>query len=212
VAETTALRESVPEGPNGPRRLPHRAADTAYPARMSDIVPDDKDWTWTLSRTCPECGITAGRIGAGDIADLVLAWTDPWPAVLTRTDVRDRPAAATWSPLEYACHVRDVCRLFEERLRSMLEEDGPTFANWDQDETAVRDRYGEQDPAVVAEQLADAAGALAARYAAVADGQWDRVGTRSNGSRFTVLTLGQYGLHDIGHHLVDVGDRPPERP
>jgi hypothetical protein len=39
----------------------------------------------------------------------------------------------------------------------------------------------------------------------VGDGQWDRRGLRSNGSQFTVLTLGQYFLHDLAHHLVDVG-------
>ncbi|HET6968280.1 MAG TPA: DinB family protein, partial [Ornithinibacter sp.] len=30
-------------------------------------------------------------------------------------------------------------------------------------------------------------------------------GHRSDGSEFTVLTLGQYGLHDLAHHLWDVG-------
>jgi hypothetical protein len=29
----------------------------------------------------------------------------------------------------------------------MLEQDDPLFPNWDQDETAVRERYGDQDPA-----------------------------------------------------------------
>ena len=71
-----------------------------------------------------------------------------WPAVLGRPDARNRPSADRWSPLEYACHVRDVFRLFDMRLHRMLDEDDPTFANWDQDETAVADRYGEQDPTV----------------------------------------------------------------
>ncbi len=50
-----------------------------------------------------------------------------------------------WSPLEYACHVRDVFPLFDERLVLMLAQDGPQYANWDQDATAV-ERYAEQDP------------------------------------------------------------------
>ena len=29
-------------------------------------------------------------------------------------------------------------------------------------------------------------------------------GTRSNGSSFTIATLGQYTLHDVVHHLADV--------
>ena len=39
---------------------------------------------------------------------------------------------------------------------------------------------------------------------AVRDDQWGRTGLRSDGSEFTVLTLGQYFLHDLAHHLVDV--------
>ncbi len=40
---------------------------------------------------------------------------------------------------------------------------------------------------------------------AVRDDQWDLRGTRSNGSKFTVATLGIYLVHDIEHHLHDVG-------
>ena len=52
--------------------------------------------------------------------------------------------------------MRDVFRLFDARLGLMLDEDDPLFANWDQDETAVAERYGDQDPAVVAAELAAA--------------------------------------------------------
>jgi hypothetical protein len=172
----------------------------------ADAVPgDDKDWTWTLERPCPECGFEAAAVAAADIGGLVRACTDPWPVVLGRPDVGERPDPATWSALEYACHVRDVCRLFDQRLRSMLERDDPEFENWDQDETARAERYREQQPAEVAEQLTAAAGRWADAYDAVGPEEWDRTGTRSNGSHFTVLTLGQYGLHDLAHHLHDVG-------
>ncbi|WP_392543886.1 DinB family protein [Oryzobacter telluris] len=171
--------------------------------------PDDKDWTWVLREPCPECGVSVGTVAGAEIAGQVRAYTDPWAAVLARPDAAVRPAPATWSPLEYACHVRDVCRLFDERLRLMLEHDSPRFANWDQDETAVAERYDAQDPATVAGELSAAAGAWAASWAAVPNDAWDRPGFRSNGSEFTVLTLGQYGLHDLAHHLHDVGvDHP----
>ncbi len=173
------------------------------------LVPDTKDWTWTLHTQCPDCGFEAASVPAADIATLVTASTDPWPEVLARPDAKDRPDPATWSPLEYACHVRDVCRLFEQRVRLMLTQEAPVFANWDQDETAVAQRYGEQDPAVVARELVEAAAGLAGAYAAVPDSAWGRTGLRSDGSEFTVLTLGQYALHDLVHHLRDVGVRTP---
>jgi two-component system chemotaxis response regulator CheB len=39
------------------------------------------------------------------------------------------------------------------RLQLLLTQDDPEFENWDQDATAVAERYGEQDPAVVAAEL-----------------------------------------------------------
>jgi hypothetical protein len=169
------------------------------------LVPDTKDWTWTLHERCPDCGFDARSVPPEDIPSRVTAYADPWPRVLARPDAASRPDPATWSPLEYACHVRDVCRLFEQRLRLMLTEDSPTFANWDQDETAVAQRYAEQDPALVARELAESAAGLAGAYAGVPDDAWGRTGLRSDGSQFTVLTLGRYGLHDLAHHLWDVG-------
>ena len=78
--------------------------------------------------------------------------------MLGRPTPRVRPAPGIWSPLEYACHVRDVHRLFAERVALMLAQDEPRFDNWDQDETAVASRYAEQDPATVDAELVEAAG------------------------------------------------------
>jgi hypothetical protein len=173
------------------------------------ITPDDKDWTWTLRERCPDCGFTAAEVPAPEIAALVREFTDPWPGVLAAPAAAQRPDPSTWSPLEYACHVRDVCRLFEQRLGLMLTHDAPTFDNWDQDETAVADRYGEQHPATVAGEVTASGASFAQAYAQVPDDGWTRTGIRSNGSVFTVLTLGQYGLHDLRHHLWDVGVGSP---
>ncbi len=172
------------------------------------ITPDDKDWTWTLESECRECGFAAGDVAPGDIAQLVLAFTAPWPEVLARPDAHARRDETTWSPLEYGAHVRDVCRIFTERVGLMRDEDSPTFANWDQDQSAVDDDYAGQDPRTVADEIASAATGLSAAYESVDAGEWERSGIRSNGSRFTVLTLGQYGLHDLRHHLWDVDAEP----
>ena len=168
------------------------------------IVPDDKDWTWVLERPCPECGFDARAVTEADVVPLLRANVDAWPAVLARDDVRVRQADDRWSPLEYACHVRDVYRLYRHRLGLMLDQDDPTYPNWDQDATAVEDRYAEQDPAVVSTELADAGNALADAFAAVTGDQWSRTGTRSDGARFTVDTFARYLVHDPIHHLWDV--------
>ena len=166
--------------------------------------PDDKDWTWTLQRPCPECGFDTAGVEPVAIPALVRDAASRWPDVLARPDATVRPAPRTWSPLEYACHIRDVHRVFRERLELMLAEDDPAFPNWDQDATALAERYWEQDPAVVATEVTETGEALADAYSRVGDDQWNRTGVRSNGSTFTVESLGRYVLHDLFHHLWDV--------
>ncbi|MET0146278.1 MAG: DinB family protein [Ilumatobacteraceae bacterium] len=168
------------------------------------VPSDDKDWTWVLERPCPECGLHAGEVDVLAVPDLVLANAAGFQLVLTAPNARRRPEPDVWSPLEYACHVRDVHRLYAERLAQMLTEVDPRFANWDQDETAVADRYGEQEPAVVSDELMAAATTIADALRAVAGDQWDRTGERSDGARFTVRTFAQYFFHDPYHHLYDV--------
>ncbi len=168
------------------------------------IEPDTKDWTWVLSQQCPDCGLRAGDVVPTEIAAQVRADLPRWEAVLARPDVRDRPAPDVWSALEYACHVRDVFVLFGERIELMLDQDDPQFANWNQDDTALEHDYAAQDPVTVADELVAAGDVIARIFDSVADDSWDRSGRRSDGSSFTVATLGQYFLHDVVHHLHDV--------
>jgi hypothetical protein len=171
---------------------------------QGDVAPDTKDWTWVLERPCPECGFVAVDVDPMALADRVRATTARWQEVLGRADARTRPGSGVWSPAEYGCHVRDVHRTMAGRLRAMLDEDAPTFPNWDQDATAVAERYDQQAPTDIAAGLAAAAEAVAALYESVPAGGWDRPGLRSNGSRDPGACLGRYHLHDVVHHLHDV--------
>jgi hypothetical protein len=167
--------------------------------------PDTKDWTWTLSRRCDECGLSAGEVGPDEVAERAFLAAEEWVQILRSSPaVTQRPEPAVWSPLEYGAHVRDVFMLFDSRLALMVSEDHPRFPNWDQNETAIRERYGEQDPEVVAEELEAAALRMVERIRALTPADAERTGIRSNGDEFTVQTLLQYFLHDIIHHLWDV--------
>ncbi len=174
------------------------------------IVPDDKDWTWVLERPCPECGFDASSLPLVSVAPLLRANADAWVGVLRRpeAELRRQPSDDRWSPLEYACHVRDVCVLYQERLGLMLREDDPLYPNWDQDVTAVEDGYLGQEPAAVAAQLSEAAARLADSFGAVRGEQWQRRGRRTDGASFTVGSFARYMIHDPVHHLYDVtGER-----
>jgi hypothetical protein len=166
--------------------------------------PDAKDWTWAIHEPCPECGFDPRAVEHDDIAAATRRYAGALGAALDRADASTRPAPAVWAPVEYACHVRDVCTIFAGRLRLMLIEDDPMFANWDQDDAALTGRYWEQRPAEVRAQLATAAAAIADDFAAVDGAAWQRPGRRSNGSVFTVDTFARYFLHDLAHHAWDV--------
>jgi hypothetical protein len=170
------------------------------------IVPDTKDWTWVLERPCPECAFESSGVTRQEFPERIRANARFWVAVLLDdpAGVAHRAREDRWSTLEYGCHVRDVFRVVDRRLNLMLTQDDPAYPNWDQDRTALDDHYEHQDPATVAAELADAAEVLARDFEGVDATAWQRPGTRSDGARFTVETIGQYLLHDVVHHVGDV--------
>lgn len=168
------------------------------------IEPDTKDWTWVLSRPCPDCGFDATAVSHTEVAQLIRDDGDEWIRRLGDPGAATRRRPGVWSTLEYGCHVRDVHRIFNDRLTLMLTQHEPLFPNWDQDSTALEDDYAAQEPGVVAGELFDAAVTVADTYDSVPEDGWSRRGLRSNGSEFTVATIALYHLHDIVHHAWDV--------
>ncbi|TFV58847.1 DinB family protein [Mycobacterium sp. PS03-16] len=168
------------------------------------IEPDTKDWTWVLERPCPDCGFDTAGVAHTEVAQRIRDDGDEWIRRLAAPAATTRPRPGTWSTLEYGCHIRDVHRIFNERLTLMLTQHEPLFPNWDQDRTALEDDYAAQDPGVVAGELFDAAVTVADTYDSVPDDGWHRRGLRSNGSEFTVASIALYHLHDIVHHAWDV--------
>jgi hypothetical protein len=168
------------------------------------IVPDDKNWTWVLERPCPECGFDGRAFDPTLVRLAIEANSDRWRELLVHPQASVRPDDSTWSAVEYGCHVRDVFRLYLSRLEMMLREDGPTYPNWDQDETAIAQQYATQNPVDVAGELHAAARMLSARYATVFGDQWQRTGFRSDGAAFTIDSFTRYLIHDPVHHVHDV--------
>ncbi len=179
-------------------------ADHAAGVNPPEIEPDRKDWTWVLQQPCPDCGFDTDSVAGPQVAARLRQNAARWPAVCSRVDSRVRPEPGVWSPLEYACHVRDVCRVFESRVNLMGSQVDPAVENWNQDDAAIAGAYSTQEPQVVSVELLAAAEAAAASFDALGDDDWQRTGRRTNGWRFTMETLSQYFLHDLTHHLHDV--------
>ena len=159
-----------------------------------------------LERPCPQCGLDVRDLDRSQIGDVLranaMAWADLLDADLEELRARSRPGK--WSRLEYACHVRDVYRVYDRRLQLMLAERGPHYPNWDQDATAVETDYRSQDPDQVARDLLAAADSLADRFDTVHGDQWQRTGVRGDGAEFTVDSFARYFIHDPVHHIWDV--------
>jgi hypothetical protein len=164
-----------------------------------------------LSEPCPECRFDPAAVDdvAGEIEALGRKFAAPLTRYLPGEDgealLRTRPDPDTWSPLEYACHVRDVLRLFEARTRAMVARPGVTFEWWDEEAAVTDDDYAGQDPVRVAEEIGAVCGSYAATLRGLQPQEWEATGDRADGERFTVDGLARYGLHEAKHHQLDIG-------
>ena len=105
-----------------------------------------------------------------------------WRGILERPDVGDRPDDSTWSPLEYACHVRDVHRVYAGRVGRMLAEDDPHYENWDQDATAIEDALRGAGPGERRRRAGGGGRGVGTLFASVPGDGWERTGRRSDGA------------------------------
>ena len=161
---------------------------------------------------CDECGFVYDDLAPGEIPAAIRAFAKRYRAPLTRflpgedgdSLVRERPAAATWSPLEYAAHVRDVFASYHGWITQCVTEERPVLEGPGPDEAAELRRYNEDDPVVVADALAANAERLASTVESVPDDGWDRIGLRRDEER-TVLFSARRAVHEGSHHLLDIG-------
>lgn len=147
--------------------------------------------------TCEECG---WEYGDTEVRPHAEAFVDAFDGS------RERPAPAVWSPLEYACHVRDVLRVQLGRLARGLAEDTPRFEPMGRDERPALYRYAEQHPDVVAREILAAADAFAVVVDALDDQQLERTVTYNWPERNvrTLRWVAEHTVHELVHHRMDV--------
>ncbi len=134
--------------------------------------------------------------GAAKLADLLAVASDP----------ARRREPGTWSPLEYACHLRDVLLVQRERVLLARRASTPTVVPMGRDERAEHDGYGTQDPADVAVQLAQAGKLLANALARLGPNDWDRsmIYNYPEPAERSIRWLATHTHHEVVHHLGDV--------
>lgn len=178
------------------------------PASAPEPVEGDaKDWTWVLERPCPDCGFDPAGVAVERIPDAVTDAARRFALALEQADAGVRTRPGVWSTVEYGQHVADMLEVMTNRLGLILESGGrgAEFQDWDQDAAAVEKEYFKANTHVTAILIKERAAAAAEAWAEPEAEQWEWPGLRSNGAQFTARTLGAYMVHDLTHHLHDVG-------
>ncbi|BCO38885.1 methyltransferase type 12 [Mycobacterium paraintracellulare] len=161
-----------------------------------------------MTELCAGCGFAYDLRRAASVRHDIRALAAEAVVLLSnnKIDVRSRSRPDVWSPLEYACHLRDVLLVQRERVLAARRTNGHDCASMGRDERAEHDGYSEQDPAEVARQLADAAALFSNVLARLSDDDWDRTviyhypETHERSLRWVAV----HTVHELLHHLLDI--------
>lgn len=156
---------------------------------------------------CDECGFTYDLATDGDAGAAIVAGAGEMATLMDAGGdrVAGRQQPDVWSPLEYACHVRDVLLVQRERVLQARRDDRPAFAPMGRDERVEHDGYADQDPAAVARQLRDAA-ALFANVLDRLGPDRDRtvVYNYPQPTERSLRWVAVHTVHEVQHHLLDI--------
>lgn len=159
---------------------------------------------------CEACDFVYDAVPVADVAPQLRAMPARYAEAVTAADrdglARTRPEPATWSAVEYACHVRDVLAIQQERVSLALHHDRPDFPPLRRDERAVEERYNDQDVGAVLDGLAEAAQRFADALDALDADQWQRTGVYHwpETAERSMAWLARHTLHESIHHLADI--------
>ena len=161
---------------------------------------------------CAECGFVYGAIPRESIADAVRTVASQYRARLVDRDpaqVRRRPQPDTWSPLEYAAHVRDVLGVQRERAALALRVNRPVFESMRPEELVLERSYAHDDPASVVDRIEHGADLLASLFESLSDAEWTRTGVYNwpAPAARDLVWIGRHTVHELAHHLLDISRR-----
>lgn len=161
-----------------------------------------------MADPCAHCGFTYDLRCAVTAADDTRGRAAEVVALLCNNgvDVRRRPWPDVWSPLEYACHLRDVLLVQRERVLAARRVNGADCAPMGREERAEHEGYNEQDPTAVARQLTDAAALFGNVLTRLSAADWDRtvVYHYPETSERSLRWVAVHTVHELQHHLLDI--------
>jgi hypothetical protein len=165
-------------------------------------------------KDCVACGFVYDEGLAPAAGRSIIACADVISSLLEGANGRaaTRRSPETWSPLEYACHVRDVLLVQRERVLLARRVEEPDLPPMGREERVEHDGYAEQDPTDVARQLRDAALLFDGVLSRLDPSDWDRTLTYNwpePGVR-SLRWVAVHTLHEAAHHLGDIRNQLPQ--
>jgi DinB family protein len=140
--------------------------------------------------------------------ETLLVTLESTPALLERASsglssaqVSRRPAGGGFSLLENVWHLADLEKEgFGTRIRRLLSEDEPTFANFDGERIARERRYQDRDLSEGLAAFASARRRNIEKLRGVARGDWKRRGTQDQVGKITLSDIPRkMAEHDRSH-------------
>ncbi|GAA0299238.1 maleylpyruvate isomerase N-terminal domain-containing protein [Streptomyces polychromogenes] len=161
-----------------------------------------------MTDDCAECGFAYDLELAPSVAGLVGGYAARFAELLLhgeRAVLARRVVSGVWSPLEYACHVRDVLLVQRERVLAARRAETPVATPMGRDERVEHEGYALQDPADVARQLTDAASLFGNVLHRLPVVQWERtlVYSYPEPAERSLRWVAVHTLHELRHHLRD---------
>ncbi len=192
------------------KQNPERAARRHGPPGHTVVVTACLECGFDYDSTSLAAAGTTIRLETAAVGDLLLGEADG--------AINRQPAPGVWSPLEYACHVRDALLAQRERTLLALVEDNPSFVPMYRDQRAVVARYTAETAEDVAAQLSMAAELFVRLFERLDDDQLARP-CRYNYPERTqriVEWLLVHTAHEVVHHAGDIrnglGRSQPQKP
>ena len=168
-------------------------------------------WQWyrIQSDPCPQCGDHPAALSPGSLGELAVVRAASWRDFLVQADdryLRACPDVAVFSPMQYGAHVRDILRVYTDRIVLGREQDSPTVPIFNPPHEEY-ERYNQLGTAELAADIDAQARRLRATAEAMDPAGWSRIVINDRGVygvyTFTLAGLACNAVHEAHHHLLD---------
>jgi hypothetical protein len=122
--------------------------------------------------------------------------------------LRRAPPSGKWSAIEVACHLRDIDRLYAERVSKVAFSDRPSFWMMDNARVSEKLRYRDADPAGVLREHRRRREDLLSLLRALPQSAWQRTGLHPTRGELTLERLASVIADHDENHLRQIEALP----